>query len=203
MIRHAHLFLLIILFYACNKPSDKENQQEDAQNTTIAPADSNTAFSDQFIDGQPIASYLKMPELPNIVRAYYSKELEISQNAETDSLMKILISPDENLTPFYYKCFMNICKESNATLSSYLGEKCISLLENNTFYCISKLKDGSPDYFTGLVANEIYQNEDWENEINNLSVRLHINLENEAPELRKELDLFIVGVKNDIEHMGN
>ena len=101
----------------------------------------------------------------------------------------------------YYKCFMNICKNADPSLDKYLGSFCIKLLENNTRYCMIKLRQGYPDYFTGLVANEIYAKADWEEEINNLFVRLHLNLENEDPDLRKELDLFIVGLKNDIEHM--
>ena len=200
MTKHILILLSTVILFSCGAEQKKNNEASENQEVTNTP-ELNLAFSDQFIDGQPVKYYLKMEQMPDMVSAYYHGELEIGQNNTTDSLMEILVSPDKNLNPFYYKCFMNICEKADSTLSTYLGEKCIMLLENNTYYCINKLKKGFPDYFTGLVANQIYQGDNWEEEINNLSLRLHLNLENEAPELRKELDLFIVGVKNDIEHM--
>ncbi len=191
-----YLFLPIFLFVLFSCSNQKPETNDEPEKTT-----GSIAFTDQFIDGLPINHYLKNPDLPEIVKLYYYNQFSVEENDSTNSLMNILITPDEKFTPFYFKCFMNICQNASPKLSPYLGKKCISLLEDNTHYCINKLKKGSPDYFTGLVANEIYQQESWEDEINNLSLRLHLNLENDAPELRKELDLFIVGVKNDIEHM--
>lgn len=200
MIKHSFLLFFLFVLISCSQQKSKKNV-ELAEVNVEDNTSMKMAFSDQFIDGSPINHYLKDPGLPAVVKNYYDGNFVVQVNPSTDSLMNILVTPDDALTPFYFKCFMSICQKADSTLTTYLGEKCILLLENNTHYCINKLKKGSPDYFTGLVANEIYQQENWEDEINNLSLRLHLNLENDAPELRKELDLFIVGVKNDIEHM--
>lgn len=184
---------LMVIFIQCGgkkTPSDAE------QNDAV-----EVAFSDQFIDGQPVSYYLNSSDIDPLVVEYYHGQIDIMENEQTGTLLNTLTETKSDLTPFYYRCFMNICKNNGEELQNFLGKYCIRLLERNTYYCIKKLRQGSPDYFTGLVANEIYQQKEWENEINNLSLELHLNLENEAPELRKELDLFVVGIKNDIEHM--
>lgn len=193
----SRLFLIVLvipLYLQCTgkKPTKESNQEI-----------STAVFSDQFIDGQPVSYYLNSSDIDPSVVDYYYGRIDIQENEKTGMLLNTLIETKNDLTPFYFRCFMNICKNNGEELQSYLGKYCIRLLERNTYYCIKKLRQGSPDYFTGLIANEIYQRNNWESTINNLSLELHLNLENEAPELRKELDLFIVGIKNDIEHMSS
>lgn len=190
------LIFIILLTSACQKHS---KNQETVENTSSTPA--KPIISDQFIDGQPVEYYLNSDDMDKIVLDYYYGRLDIKENEQTGDLLNALIEQKGDLVPMYYRCFMNICKNNGANLQNYLGNYCIKLLEQKTYYCVKKLRQGAPDYFTGLVANEIYKKPNWEEEINNISLKLHLNLENEAPELRKELDLFIVGLKNDIEHL--
>ena len=194
----SRLLLLVLAVLLCVRCSEKKTSSDDE-----ASKDLQTAFSDQFIDGQPVSYYLNSSDIHPLAVDYYHGLVDIREDEQTGTLLNVLTGTKNELTPFYYRCFMNICKNNGNELQNFLGKYCIRLLERNTYYCIKKLRQGSPDYFTGLVANEIYQKEDWDNEINALSLELHLNLENEAPELRKELDLFIVGIKNDIEHLSS
>lgn len=189
---------VLIVLTGCQRSAKNEAQEVVKKNGT---AFSGAIITDQFIDGQPVEYYLKSRDIDQIVLDYYYGKIEIKENEETGDLLNTLIQEKGELTPLYFHCFMNICKNNGKHLENYLGNYCIKLLREKTYYCIKKLHQGSPDYFTGLVANEIYKNSDWETEINNIALELHRNLEDEAPDLRKELDLFLVGLKNDIEHL--
>ncbi|GEM_PF-2820792 len=200
MFKNALFLITLFALFSCSGTSEKKAESTSQDNDSELSS-KNIAFNDQIIDGHPVEHYLEMGNMDELVLQYYHGNLEVAENAETDSLLNTLINSPQNTLPFYYKCFMNICENADSTMEDYLGNYCISLLENQTRYCVQKLKQGHPDYFTGLVANAVYSHENWEEEINDLSLKLHLNLEEENPDLRKELDLFLVGVKNDTEHM--
>jgi len=198
------LIIVCILMAGCGNQKDKseaDNNIADSVASSLIQSPKTPAFNDQFIDGQPVYSYLKNSNIPQEVLKYYYGDFEIEENDQTRELLRILIEGEQNLKPFYYRCFVDICADADTTLSSFLGKYAVEMVEENTEYVMQKLNSGSPDFFTGLISNYFYQDKSWEEDVNNLSVRLHQNLEHSTVPVRRELDLFIVGIKNDIEHI--
>ena len=195
-------FLIFFLFTQCQENQkgnsteiDNHNDQENLFHTK------NVVFKDQFIEGETIYHYLTNPNVYDIAVLYYYGDLEISQSETSIALIDSCINHKGALRPFYYKCFESMCANADSSIAEMMGKKSIELLQVQTPYVIKKLNEGSPDFFTGLIANVMYKETNWEENVNELFIELHTNLEAQDPTLRQELDLFIVGLKNDIEHM--
>lgn len=205
--RNSYIFCIIFGISLLSCQSKEEKKDQEIQYTTPKKSPelkaSSRAFDDQFVDGKPVYTYLKLEGIDQNVLDYYYGNFKIERNDSTKSLLQTLNTSKEHLLPFYYRCFVEICKDSDTTMSEFLGKYTIDMVEQHTEYAMNKLNTGSPDYFTGLISNYIYQQRDWENELNELALKLQRNLEYAPRILRKELDLFIVGIKNDIEHVIN
>ncbi len=192
------VFIFVLGLVSCGNKKT-ENKEETTSNINAANG-SNITLKEKEIDGKPIENYLNLSGADPTVLAYIHGNFEPVDNPETLNLVDTLIHQDGDLFPLYFSCFLQICKEADNKLADALGPYAIEMLVGKTQYTVEKLSKGAPDYFTGLIANELYKKDDWQSEFDNIKQTLDANIGSD-PQQKKELDQLIEGIQNDLDHL--
>jgi hypothetical protein len=188
--------VVAVMFSLCQSKKERRTELEADMSSEQAHV-----FDEQHIDGVAIETYLERPEMNPAVRKYVRGELQPQAgSANTHALLKAMAEAPEDLFPLYFTTFMHMAKSAGPALSEEMGPYAIELLTANTASTLERLRDGAPDYFTGLIANELYKNENWQDVFDNMNETLWQNTgENTA--LADELQGLMQGIHNDIEHL--
>ena len=192
------IFITLISLFSCNEGSIKDNasQQQGSENDITKEQSVNIVSP----SGDVLYNYMNHPELNQNVKSYLEGTLTPGNNEETRILLDTLILHKGELVSLYFGVFNKICNKNDNSITALLGPGSIQYLENHTKFCVASLQNGAPDYFTGYIANEFSKQSPWENKFKIYTEKLYANLGNN-PELIRELNLLLEGIKNDISHL--
>ena len=194
---YTFFILGIAAFFSGCKPDSSKSAADQPPVTGIemrlSPGDS--------LNGRPVSWYLKHPDLYFGVRLYLNDSLILADNAQTHQLLDSIVSYSGELQPLYFMVLNKICKNAGHDLDHILGLSAMDMLYNHTAFCLKQLSTGGPDYFTGFISNEMYQQPNWQEQLRLYSDQLYSNISEDDDELKKELDYLLEGIVKDIEHM--
>ncbi len=191
------IFITLISLFSCDEGSNRETNQQQKPDKDITEEQSVNIVSPT---GDVLYNYMNHPELNTNVKSYLEGTLIPQDNEETRALLDTLIIHNGELVSLYFGVFNKICNKNDNSITSLLGLSSIQYLENHTKFCVASLQNGAPDYFTGYISNEFSKHSPWENEFKIYTEKLYANLGNN-PELIRELNLLLEGIKNDISHL--
>lgn len=192
------ILITLISLFSCNqgRNEDKTNLQQGSEKDTSKEQSVNIVSP----TGDVLYNYMNHPELDPNVKSYLEGTLIPANNEKTKILIDTLIGHNGELVSLYFGIFNKICDKNDNTITTLLGTSSVRYLENHTKFCVASLQNGAPDFFTGYIANEFSKQNPWENKFKIYTERLYANLGNN-PELIRELNLLLEGIKNDINHL--
>lgn len=190
--------ILVLILFGCN--CDEKEKNEESKDAASKSKETETTVSIVAPSGETLYNYMNHPNLDKYVKDYLQGSFVPGNDDRTKVLLDTLVLHQGELTSLYFGIFNNICKESNEDLSGVLGPYALQLLENHTKFCAASLKNGAPDYFTGYISTEFLKRDSWENQLKIYSEKLYQNV-GDDPELIRELNHLIEGIRNDINHL--
>ncbi|MDP4197265.1 MAG: hypothetical protein Q8940_19605 [Bacteroidota bacterium] len=159
-------------------------------------------------------SYLLSTKTNKLAIDYYKKRFKISDDTRTIELLNILTTKNEEMLPFYFFIFNDICSKSDGAFSELMGPYCIKMALAYPeyvvgFFSLERLKKRREnkmlDYYSLSIGEELYFSEQGLSDIGYTysSFSKILNDKNSAfnEEDKKSLNIFLNKIKDSMKNM--